>query len=85
MTGWQVADVARALAAPGRGLDLPGHGRAAILVPVLDAPEGPSLLFTVRASGLLRHAGQVSFPGDGSSPGRTSWRPPSARPRRRWD
>jgi 8-oxo-dGTP pyrophosphatase MutT (NUDIX family) len=59
----QVADVARALAAPGRGLDLVGHGRAAVLVPLLDAPDGLELLFTVRASGLARHAGQVAFPG----------------------
>jgi 8-oxo-dGTP pyrophosphatase MutT (NUDIX family) len=69
VTPWRLADVARALGVPGRGLDLPGHGRAAILVPVLDAPEGPALLFTVRASGLVRHAGQVSFPGGRVEPG----------------
>ncbi|MDF1523224.1 MAG: CoA pyrophosphatase, partial [Trueperaceae bacterium] len=56
-------DVVRALAAPGRGLDLVGHGRAAVLVPLLDGPDGLELLFTVRASGLARHAGQVAFPG----------------------
>lgn len=48
---------------PARRLDLEDHGRAAILVPLLDAPEGPSLLFTVRAAHLRRHAGQIAFPG----------------------
>lgn len=70
MSSWTVDHVRRALAAPiARGLDLPGHARAAVLVPVLDAPEGPLLLFTVRAAGLSRHAGQVSFPGGRVEPG----------------
>jgi 8-oxo-dGTP pyrophosphatase MutT (NUDIX family) len=64
VSAWTVADVQRAVAsATGRAVELPGHGRAAILVPVLDAPAGPALLFTVRAAALARHAGQVSFPG----------------------
>lgn len=64
MSPWTVDDVRRALAEPAaRGLDLPGHGRAAVLVPVLDDPGGPALLFTVRAAGLSRHAGQIAFPG----------------------
>ena len=46
-----------------RRLELTGHGRAAILVPLLDTHEGPSLLFTVRASHLRRHAGEIAFPG----------------------
>lgn len=70
MSPWSVDDVRRAVAAAGpRPLDLPGHGRAAVLVPVLDAAEGPALLFTVRAAGLLRHAGQVAFPGGRVEPG----------------
>ncbi|MCC7461532.1 MAG: CoA pyrophosphatase [Gammaproteobacteria bacterium] len=36
---------------------------AAVLVPVVDRPEGPSVLFTVRAAHLRQHAGQISFPG----------------------
>jgi len=40
-----------------------GFGRAAVLVPLLDGPDGVHLLFTVRAAGLRRHAGQISFPG----------------------
>ncbi len=54
----------RALAArPARRLELEEHARAAILVPLLDAPDGPALLFTVRAPHLSRHAGQIAFPG----------------------
>lgn len=63
MSAWRIADVARAVAVPGRRLELAGHGRAAVLVPVLETPAGLELLFTVRASGLARHAGQVAFPG----------------------
>ncbi len=69
MTGWRIEDVARAVAVPGRRLELAGHGRAAILVPVLETPEGLELLFTVRAAGLVRHAGQVAFPGGRLEPG----------------
>ena len=72
MSGWTVADVRRAVeSGAGRSLELPGHGRAAVLVPVIDAPEGPALLFTVRAAGLVRHAGQVAFPGGRVEPGET--------------
>lgn len=35
---------------------------AAVLVPIIDAPE-PRLLLTVRDAGLRSHAGQVAFPG----------------------
>lgn len=69
MNGWRIGDVARALVAPGRRLELTGHGRAAVLVPVLEAPDGLELLFTMRAAGLVRHAGQVAFPGGRLEPG----------------
>ena len=36
---------------------------AAVLVPVIDRPAGPTVLFTVRAAHLRKHAGQISFPG----------------------
>jgi 8-oxo-dGTP pyrophosphatase MutT (NUDIX family) len=36
---------------------------AAVLMPIIDRPEGLSLLLTRRASALKRHAGQISFPG----------------------
>lgn len=70
MSGWTVAEVRQAFAgAEACGLELPGYGRAAVLVPVLDAPEGVSLLFTVRSAGLARHAGQIAFPGGRLEPG----------------
>jgi 8-oxo-dGTP pyrophosphatase MutT (NUDIX family) len=37
--------------------------RAAVLVPIVDRPEGLQVLLTLRASHLKNHAGQVSFPG----------------------
>ena len=70
MSAWTVDHVRRVLAEPvARGLDVPGYGRAAVLVPLLDAPDGPALLFTVRSAGLSRHAGQIAFPGGRVEPG----------------
>jgi 8-oxo-dGTP pyrophosphatase MutT (NUDIX family) len=37
--------------------------RAAVLVPLIDRPEGLNVLLTERAAHLRNHAGQVSFPG----------------------
>lgn len=37
--------------------------RAAVLVPLVERPEGLHVLLTLRASHLKHHAGQVSFPG----------------------
>ncbi len=36
---------------------------AAVLVPVLDYPEGASILLTRRSENLRNHKGQISFPG----------------------
>jgi 8-oxo-dGTP pyrophosphatase MutT (NUDIX family) len=36
---------------------------AAVLVPLVERPEGLRVLLTVRASHLKHHAGQISFPG----------------------
>jgi 8-oxo-dGTP pyrophosphatase MutT (NUDIX family) len=51
----------------------PGPGesarRAAVLVPILPAPEGARVLYTVRTDALRDHAGQVSFPGGSLKPG----------------
>lgn len=38
---------------------------AAVLVPVIDRPEGPTILLTRRAETLRNHKGQISFPGGG--------------------
>ena len=37
--------------------------RAAVLVPIIDRPEGLTVLLTQRASHLKNHPGQISFPG----------------------
>lgn len=52
-------------------LDIPGFRPAAVLVPVLQSPDGLELLFTVRAERLRHHAGQIAFPGGGLDPGET--------------
>lgn len=36
---------------------------AAVLVPIVNRPAGPTILLTVRAADTPTHAGQVSFPG----------------------
>ena len=36
---------------------------AGVLIPVIDRPEGLSVLLTQRSAALKHHAGQVSFPG----------------------
>ncbi len=43
--------------------------RAAVLVPLVERPEGLTVLLTQRASHLKNHAGQVSFPGGRMEPG----------------
>lgn len=46
----------------------PGDRLAAVLAPIVLEPE-PSLIFTVRAAALSRHAGEISFPGGLQDPG----------------
>lgn len=53
-------------------MEIPGFRRAAVLVPLLDAAAGPSLLFTVRSTNLRSHAGQIAFPGGRLEPGEDS-------------
>lgn len=47
------------------GFAAPGEAprAAAVLVPVIMHPDGPSILLTERAHGLRQHAGQIAFPG----------------------
>lgn len=45
-----------------------GDREAAVLVPVIDRPDGYHLLFTKRAEHLGEHPGQMSFPGGGREP-----------------
>ena len=62
--------------APPRAGWKPGHfpedtRTAAALLLVYPAADGPAVPLTVRASGLARHAGQISLPGGASDPGET--------------
>jgi len=41
---------------------------AAVLVPVVDHPEAPTVLFTRRTAQLKKHSGQISFPGGRAEP-----------------
>jgi len=41
---------------------------AAVLVPIIDRPQGPTVLLTVRSSDMPSHAGQISFPGGKAHP-----------------
>lgn len=43
--------------------------RAAVLVPLVERPQGLQVLLTLRASHLKNHAGQISFPGGRIEPG----------------
>jgi 8-oxo-dGTP pyrophosphatase MutT (NUDIX family) len=42
---------------------------AAVLIGIVDHADAPTLLMTLRASHLRRHAGQISFPGGRLEPG----------------
>ncbi len=46
---------------------------AAVLAPLVERPEGLSVLLTRRAEGLRRHAGQIAFPGGRADPGELPW------------
>jgi len=48
----------------------PGDRLAAVVLPFVEGPD-PSLIFTVRALDLSRHAGEISFPGGLQDPGET--------------
>lgn len=41
----------------------PGARKAAVCIPLVQRPEGLSMLLTRRAGHLVHHAGQISFPG----------------------
>jgi 8-oxo-dGTP pyrophosphatase MutT (NUDIX family) len=63
----KIDSVARALASHRRtrlrGEEFPGYLRAAVLIPLVETPEGLSLILTVRTHDVESHKGQISFPG----------------------
>jgi 8-oxo-dGTP pyrophosphatase MutT (NUDIX family) len=48
---------------PFSAVDEASAKAAAVLVPIISRKDGASVLLTMRAAGLNRHAGQVAFPG----------------------
>jgi len=56
-------------ARPPRGLRVDGFRPAAVLVPLLRRPEGPTLLFTRRTDRVPTHKREISFPGGGAEEG----------------
>jgi 8-oxo-dGTP pyrophosphatase MutT (NUDIX family) len=67
--GALVADLSPEQVAALRG-HLPGtFARAAVMVPIVERPEGLTVLLTERASHLKHHPGQISFPGGRIEPG----------------
>ncbi|MDQ3940347.1 MAG: CoA pyrophosphatase, partial [Actinomycetota bacterium] len=53
---------------PPQRVTVPDARRAAVLIPVVAAPD-PALIFTVRTETLPNHKGQISFPGGSIDPG----------------
>jgi 8-oxo-dGTP pyrophosphatase MutT (NUDIX family) len=68
---WLAARLARPIPAVAQGMSdgfrLPGRDGepvpAAVLVPLVNRPEGLQVLFTQRSQALSDHPGQISFPG----------------------
>lgn len=54
---------------PARRIVNPELRPSAVVVPLLDRPDGPTLLFTERGALLRAHGGQVAFPGGKLEPG----------------
>lgn len=46
---------------------------AAVLIALVERPEGLTLLLTRRSETLRRHSGQIAFPGGRADPGETPW------------
>jgi 8-oxo-dGTP pyrophosphatase MutT (NUDIX family) len=77
---WLAQQLARPTPASAVGLSdgfrLPGREGAprdaAVLVPIVNRPEGLTVLFTQRSASLPDHPGQISFPGGRVDPGDAS-------------
>jgi 8-oxo-dGTP pyrophosphatase MutT (NUDIX family) len=51
---------------------VPGFRDAAVLVPLVARPGGPTVLFTRRTERVPHHKGEISFPGGGVEPGESA-------------
>lgn len=60
------------------------RGEFAVLVPLVEGPEGLSLLYEVRPAKLHHHSGEVCFPGGRMEPERRPGSAPCGRPGRSW-
>ena len=73
--------IPRYAAAPARTLNVRGDNdlnpsmgapaqlrQASVLIPLVERPEGLTIIFTQRTAHLAAHAGQISFPGGGMEP-----------------
>lgn len=49
-----------------------GTARAAVLIPIVERADGPTILLTRRAEAMSNHAGQIAFPGGRIDPGETA-------------
>lgn len=59
--------------APDLRPESPRLTAAAVLVPLVERPEGLTVLLTRRADSLRKHSGQVAFPGGRCDPGEAPW------------
>ena len=73
IAGWDPAEEPRQsdydLAPEFRPTDPPRLRDAAVLIPIVDRPEGLTVLLTRRADTLASHSGQIAFPGGRLEPG----------------
>lgn len=67
---------------PPRQLPIDKNRPSAVLLPVLQRPDGPRLLMVRKSAKLQRHAGQMGFPGGALDAGET---PESAALREAWE
>ncbi len=56
---------------PAEPTVIAGARAAAVLLPIVNRPQGLTVLLTLRASDLRAHSGQVAFPGGKIDPGET--------------
>ena len=72
----------RALRTPAVQLAVGTDRASAVLLPVVERPDGPRLVMVKKAAELRKHAGQLGFPGGGIESGET---PEQAALREAWE